>query len=418
MDFGKILEKRWILLCFQKKLRKDYNMTYFIMIIISLLLLQRYPRTSKAEIEKGKAKIIREHYKIRFVLKKQKIKNFFSFFVIFAVSAFRYGVGTDYFYTYVPAYIILRDRRYTYNYYEKGFEWINRLCIVLSDNYQMIFIVTSLAIYGILFWIIMKYSENPKMSLFVYFFSSMYFNSLSNVRQAMAMIICLLSSELYINWKGSKKKKIILFCLLIILACFIHSTAFLFSVIPFLSVVKNIRIKNHILIAGILTIIAIVLNYIGIISEMLDFVLVYLQRYQRYSSSGTIYWSYLVFNIIIYLMMYVASKNSEIGAIKDNKGILYLNIQFLAVMLLVFSSILPTCDRLSRYFMICQCLSVPYFIECIKNVKTKKTIILGFVVIYVLWILFYIFSYGADGCFPYHNVFFVDQMWQKGYFGH
>ena len=394
-------------------------MIYFLMLAISVMLL---PRTHVNQ-QISRPGVL--------VISRIKIRCFFAFLVVFLVAALRYGVGTDYFFTYVPGFLALRDHPSTYNYYEFAFRWLNLLCIAFTDNYQSIFVATSLIVYGVLFFTICKWSSRPRISLLIYFCSSLFFNSLSNMRQAIAMVICYMALEYLLDrmkLSGGKLspaqnkyrdqiKPLVEFYIIVILAFLFHSSAIVFTCVPFLLIIKRVQLRNHIIIAAIVAVVVIYLNYSGIANQILNFVISLVGRYDYYSSTYEMYWSFLAYNSAAYILMYAATLSSKMTDKDAQRGNIYINIQFLAVVIMMFSNIIPFAERLAKYFILCQCASVPYFLSKVSVSNTKLLIASAFVLLYIAWILFYIFSYGADACFPYHCVIFVKEMFQKAYFG-
>ena len=347
---------------------------------------------------------------------------------MFVFSTIRYGIGTDYFYTYVPAFIVVKNG--SYNYYEPIFAMLNKFCTLISDNYQIVFIMTSFIIYGILFALVSKFSVSPRYSILIYYASSLYFNSLSNIRQAIAMLICVVGIEVYLllfqknnnvlrrdskKYRRPVKYRLIIFLGFVFVGYMIHSSAIVMIIVPLLSLVKNIKIKKHIVIAFVMVVVAVILNYVGVISNALSIALNLLARYRKYRNPESIYWSFLLLNLVIYVLMYLSMV--KVNQKDVNRANFYINLQFCAVIILIFSNIIPLSERLATYFMIVQIVSIPYCVSKITNAEKKQMIIILFAFIYIAWILFYIFSYGADGCFPYTTVFSIDNMWQKGYFG-
>lgn len=387
-------------------------MIYFIMFVTSIVLL---PKTCvKPRFRRRKP----------WLISNERLCCFLAFVVVFLVAALRYDVGTDYFYTYVPGFLSLKRNPDGYNYYEPAFKFLNLFCIAITDNYQSIFALTSLIVYGIFFYTICKWSAQPKISFFVYFSSSMFFNSLSNIRQAISMVICFAALERFlatknmaevnlVHWTERYKyniKSLLEFYLSVFGAYFFHSSAVVFLVVPFLRLVKRIRLRYHIIIALAATVIAIYMNYSGIANQILNIALSLLSRYSIYNAVGRIFLSFLAMNCAIYALMYISSISSKMSEAEIQRGNTYINIQLLAIVVMLFSNIIPTADRIARYFMLCQCVSVPFFIGKISVRRTKIIVACGFFFLYIAWILFYILEYGADGCFPYQSVLFVNDM--------
>ena len=365
-------------------------------------------------------------------ISKRNASIFLGFLVVFVFSSIRYGIGTDYFFTYVPGFIVLRNGVYSYTYYEPAFLLLNRICIAISNNYQVLFAATSLITYGLLFAIIKYYSKFPRYSWLVYFGSSMYFNSLSNIRQGIAMMICLLGLEIYVFLSEQvrnatsnlsrlqrrlTKQRIIVYLAFVVLASLFHTSTVVMTVIPILGLIKRVRFKNYIYIVLITIACAVIMNYSGIIQRILHIALRFIERYQRYNPSNSIYWSFLLLNTIILFFMYFIASQKSGNEANSERSLFYFNVQFAAVLVLLFSNVIPWSDRLSRYFMMTQVISVPHFLGLIRKGKNRNIYSAAIITLYLAWILFYIFSYGADGCFPYATIFGVDSLYEKGFFG-
>lgn len=386
-------------------------MTYFIMLFVSLLFLPNQKK-QYANINKLKYSKAKPH---KHVIRKTDIRYLLAFLTVFIVSGLRYGVGTDYFYTYAPGYLFIKDYKW-YGYYETGFVLINKFCLLFSGNYQTLFIVTSIIIYGLLFYIIRRYSIDPRTSFLVFFLSSMFFNSLSNIRQAMAMTICLLAVMNYLENDKKQIRKLIEFYLLVFLAYEFHTSAIMWAIIPFVTAFDHFKLKYHVVIATCLSVIALGLNISGIASSAFNFFLVAFSRYAWYESTGAIYLSFLMLNVAIYLLMYLSANYDSRF---DKRTIFYLNIQFISVIIMLFSNILPVAERVARYFMFVQIISSPYFMHMNISSKKREAKIINIVwwILLASWCVFYIVKYGADGCFPYQSIVFVKEPWQKRGFG-
>ena len=117
-------------------------MVFTLMFFVALFLLpQAQPINNTCSIKR------------KGTISRRTLREFTAFFIVFIIAAIRYGIGTDYFYTYAPGFIRIRDTGAAYSYYEPAFSTLNIVCTWISDNYQILFVVTSLIIYGILFWL-------------------------------------------------------------------------------------------------------------------------------------------------------------------------------------------------------------------------------------------------------------------------
>jgi len=106
--------------------------------------------------------------------------------------------------------------------YEVGYLYLNKILSLISNNHQILFIVTSLYIYFVVGRFIYKYSNMAWLSVFL-FFTLRYFDlSMSGIRQMLAIATILLSYDFII------KKKPIKFLICIIIASLFHTAAIVF----------------------------------------------------------------------------------------------------------------------------------------------------------------------------------------------
>lgn len=113
-------------------------------------------------------------------------------------------------------HIILMD---SYLNYEKGYVVFNKIVGSISDNYHFfLFICAAISLIPI-GNLIYRNSKNPLLSIFVYAALPTFLTTFSALRQAIAIGITVLAFEFI------KRRKIVPFCLLILLAVCFHSSA-------------------------------------------------------------------------------------------------------------------------------------------------------------------------------------------------
>lgn len=151
---------------------------------------------------------------------------FISAFPLFFLSAFRYGIGTDYFYTYTPEFYNVANGEESY--YEVGFWLLNKIISLFTTNSQWVFIITSALFIGILYYVLKKMCRNIPMALLLFFLSYNYFISLNNVRQSLASVILLLG----IYFLSRKKPWIALICLACAISIHRVSAVYILLLIP------------------------------------------------------------------------------------------------------------------------------------------------------------------------------------------
>ncbi|MFR2535230.1 MAG: EpsG family protein [Clostridia bacterium] len=304
-------------------------MVYIVMLVIALLLAYYSQRV--------------ENKKVAFILKIGSILPFFL------ISAFRYDVGTDYLYRYSKDYHVICQGGNITNL-EIGFKLLMKLCAFITKEPQILFVITSLLITGILGMVVYRYSKKPVLSIFIFFSGCFFFQSMNLVRQFLAMVIILLSYELL----ADKKYKAWVIC--VIMAFLTHSTSIV-VVIALLLKKKVVAKPMLIIILSIVILLGSNLlgNALNILLEQTRFAVYINSQYDfgdiRYLTTGV--------NLVAYLMSYYLYKQMKQ---KNERANLYMNILALALLCNILGSVTFLFLRISYYFSIIQIIAIPYFI--------------------------------------------------------
>lgn len=328
------------------------------------------------------------------------------------VSAIRYDVGTDYFYRYVPNYLIFVKGGYV-DSLEPLFILLIKICVKFSDSYVLLFVVTSIIINVLIMITIFKYSKNPILSIAIFFCGSFYFQSMNLVRQFIAMAIIFCAYRILLC-----EKKKFLYVIFILIATMFHSMSAVFLISLFLE-------KRVIKLKYLIIIILLVMILGGYIGNILEFI-VYntplkdvtnIAKYIKYfKTDGNLNISTILVESIIYLYIYimfnmVKKENKEI----EKEAIFFVNMQSMTVLSTVMSMHFGLFFRIALLFSIFQILSIPYFWNINKNseIKIKQyTLKRGTTVLTIIVLCFMasrmIFSNvikGADEILPYKTIF-------------
>lgn len=318
----------------------------------------------------------------------KRIKKFMFLLVIFPfwfISAFRYDVGTDYFNTYVKYYEHTKLGWKPYRT-EPLFQLLNNVLVRLNCNVVWLFIITSFIFLFFVFLIIFKYSKNYIVSIIVFFVSSIFFNSLNNVRQYLA-----LSIALYGVLNNNKIKKIIF----IIVASMIHLSACLLIIIVF---IKQFKLNKRRY--GIISIL------MAILSPFVCVFIYYTLKNTKYGyffdNIGTGFSLAFVLVNLIYTFFnwYFYDENniiSELGC-----------MQLLTFLFTLCSIILQNEElwmRIIRVFSFSQFLLVPCILEkCKSKIQCQSTcFVLTFS--YILYTIYTVYTMGGLNVFPYNFIF-------------
>lgn len=298
--------------------------------------------------------------------KKNKIIYFILTMLPFIiVSAIRYDVGTDYFFRYVPNYNTFVEGG-TVDSLEILFRAMIRLCICISDDYIILFAITSIIINTLIISAIFKFSKNVTISIMIYFCASFYFESMNIVRQFISMAIIFASYKLLF-----KKRTILLWGLCIITATLFHTMSIVF-VIAILLDKKVIDYK-------ILAILIILIVFLGkpiidsTVSLTANSTNVNIAKYARYlERTGDLPISTIVIEVGVYIYLYLLYKNAlKNGKEKNKELIFFINMQSITLLFTVMNIHLDLFFRIASLFSIFKILSIPYFYYINKDCNWK-----------------------------------------------
>ncbi len=322
----------------------------------------------------------------------QKIICFVCFNIMLLPHALRYGIGTDYFYTYVPHFNGIAKGTLSYNE-EFVFTFFNKLVYILTNgNYKILFFLCSLITFYFIFKIILEKSVNVKLSILLIFASQFYFYSMNMVRQTIAIVILFYGMKFLVE---NKKKYYIILCLL---ASTIHSTALFMIPLCFFSDWKiNKKIK--------IVLISILLLGKNIVGNIFKYIIVTFTSYGWYYESqymnNEISTILIAVNIIVFILDLIYINNNE----EDKQDLIMSNYTFFGMCILTLSSSIPLVDRLVRYFTITQIIHIPRII--VKEKKAKRRIALYIIIVglFLATMVYQIFILGGEGVMPYKSIF-------------
>lgn len=346
---------------------------YLLMLIISLLFANLFMKTKQK--------------------KYKKLFAFLSALPFFIVSAFRYDVGTDYLFRYVPEFDLIASGGETWNY-EVGFSLLNKIIIYFGGSYEWLFIITSIIIIFSTFYFIFKKSVNPVLSILLFFLGGFFFSSMNMIRQFIAMVFCLISYEYLLE------KKYFKWLAFLVSGFLFHSSAVVF-LIAFLLCKKFIINFKFLIGVSILTLLmnSVLRNIIINLFSMTRFSVYINTNYSMIDVK-----EFLIFiNLIIYTFMYYINYR-ENNNIPDKKSIFYLNLQGMAIIFSLFGSIFSILSRLVVYFSIFQIISLPYFLSKSSD-KNKKALTIILILIFAMNIFYTNVVNNDNGVIPYHTIF-------------
>lgn len=333
----------------------------------------------------------------------QKIKYYIlSFMPLFVLSAFRYGIGTDYFARYVPDYSIVAQGGVPYHL-EYGFIFFEKILSFFvgnnPDSYWILFFFTSL-IFIAFVGMSIKRSNNIPLSLFLFLFGGFYFGSMNIIRQYIAISIVLYFSK-YIFQKSYIK-----FYFGLLLALCFHNMAFIYIILPLLAHLKLDNKKTTIVFFVSILLMFALPNILEVILPLTPF---YMYLGTDYLI-GDFQTSLALLNIIILMMfMYVRRNQQRKLRYSISKSVniedFYFNIQVIACLFYISGASIYIFDRIAIFFSLFQILSIPHYLNFLPENKKKKICIL----IMALYILVFIWLFvlnNTNEVVPYQSIFF------------
>lgn len=323
--------------------------------------------------------------------KIKKLLYFLSFIVILVPHGFRYGIGTDYFYIYVPYFNFIGTGERFFS--EWLFNIINITIYKTFYDYRMLFFVCSLISLGFIFKGILENSPKKTASVFMIFLCQYYFYSMNMVRQAIAI------SMIFYAYKFLKNGKNLMYIIFCIFAMSFHFSAII--MIP-LGLLAEIKWKKTVKIFLIVFLFAIA-------PQLSQFFYILINEFTRYGyyfnsryDTGDVSLLLVVVNTILFIItLFYDEKN------KGKKDGFYIlcNFNFYAIILLLFSPYIPLISRFMKYLTVFQILLVGQLLDIEKN-KTKSRVLGGaLLTMFFVVMVYQIFYLGGEGAYPYKSIF-------------
>lgn len=314
-----------------------------------------------------------------------------SFLPLFLVSALRYDVGTDYFMRYVPGFLRMESGRS--ETYEFGFLLLNKVILFFTNEYQWLFVITSLIFCYFIYKTIYEQSKDICLSIILLVITTHFFMSLNVVRQCMSAAIFLYAVK-YI-----KEKNLLKYSLFIVVAVLIHNSAFIYFFIYFIVNRKvSIRIHFSIIISCILA--------LPMVQLFIKYFIMHTKYYYyiggKYDNNAFSFRT-LIINSVILVLCYIVkskSKNKEIEYYD-----IFTNIQLITVLMLMYSSSFPNFDRILLSFTFIQVIHLPTVINMFKNKYIRYSSKFALIIFYSIYMFNKIVVQNCNEVLPYQTIF-------------
>lgn len=292
---------------------------------------------------------------------------------------------------------------------EAGFVYLIYFLSKISNNINFVlFGLNAIVSYSVLYY---AYNNREKCSItftFILYETLLYSISYSTLRQSISLALTFIAYTKY------KHKKIIQTILILLFSTFFHDSAkfallFLLIFINNDSNIINEKYKKLINIIIVFSVILIIMSYDSIMQYLWQ-VGILKEKYFLYLSnkfnSETLHirWPYFLIKLFSLLLgtLYFKTKNISNEDKKENKKWMMMLIIDLIITLLSFKIL--TAHRLTYYIFFPAIFSfIPQTIRIFKDDKHNK--ILGYSLITVVYVLYYLISLPYYSIYPYRSIF-------------
>lgn len=243
-----------------------------------------------------------------------------TFIVLTTVSSIRFAVGYDYLYIYTPTFeeilsfsfleLFTNEQRH-----ELGYVLLQYLVSIISDDFRVLYFVTSFIIVGLVCLFFYKYSDDKILSVFLYISLGLFYSSMNFIRQNIAALLVSFA------FMQIKEKKLLNYLILVISAGFFHKSAFF--MLPFYFVLQ-FKFCNIIILAYCFVAILILLYSNPLIYFAIDkfFPWYILDVNNLAFIEQGIPWYYIIVPFAIFIFVYIYKNQFD-----DNEQVM-LNISF------------------------------------------------------------------------------------------
>lgn len=313
----------------------------------------------------------------------------FSMMPLLLISAFRYGVGTDYYYMYTPYMEALR-MGIEIRDIEPVFKWLNLCIIGLDGSTQWIFVISAFLFLYFTYSQIFEDSPYPYLSIFLLLGMTYYFISLNAIRQMIGAGILLYSIR-FIEQRDLKT-----FLISVIIATGFHYSCLTFTIAYWLY-----PIRFNLFRSVMFSIIFVFMLFI-FKDRVLQFISstpygVYIGSF--YDTGNTGYYI-----LLIQLTVFMFSSVFSNGTAKYR---LYLWLQLISLFLASMGSVIVLLERVRWMFGLPSVILLPLAVNNMRNKEEK--IIIGALII-LLFFFYAAYTIGIKNgheVFPYRTIFDV-----------
>lgn len=338
--------------------------------------------------------ILMQHIRVKGIPYQKKNQNalLFFFLVYTLLLALRHEhIGTD-----TETYILFFERYAKMDWnaiqnvqFERGFIYLNKFISLLSTEPRFYLAAVAVLIGAMIYPTYRRLHSDTALTIVLYCVISTFVMSFSGIRQMMAIGMGVVAYEFV------RRKELILFVLLVLLAVTFHNSAFLLA---FMYPLYHARITRKWLIT-VIPILAVIFALNEPIFSALGLIL---ERYTRFESeiSNTGAYTMLILFVLFAVVSFVFPDEKKLD--KETLGL--RNFLLLSVVIQMFAPLHTLAMRMNYYYIIFIPLLIPKIIEARSErwkqvAMTARHVMVAFFLVY-----FFLSAYGEGSLdvFPYH----------------
>lgn len=356
---------------------------YFLITIISALMMYYILRKKK--------RIWNDEDGIYQVKKNSKFLYMLPFIPLLLISALRYGIGTDYFWTYYPTFFRIRHGYNLGRSLEPGFLLLNKFVASFSDDVTWVIAICAILFFTFVGKAILEQSENPTLSILLLVGTGLFQFSMNGMRQAIAIAIWMYAIK-YI-----KKQRFGMYVVCMLFASLFHTSGLLLIPFYFLYRLKFDQKRTIILIAGTFI-------FGNALKKIILFLASFTKYYDKFIGTSQVEgnFAYSTFFVLFAIYIYLLVLN------KSLKYIWEYNFFWISTTLGIVCSIL-TKDIyvIARVLCFFQYMPVLFFPLTVKKFNGRNRFIIEFLAIffYFIYIWFMADYLGKGDSVPYRSIF-------------
>lgn len=271
---------------------------------------------------------------------------------------------------------------------EVGYNCLNKIISLFTDNFQWVIIVTAILEVYFVAKTYIRYTEDSLLTIVLFVTMSNFVFLFSGLRQSIAISLGMLAFEFV------RKKKIIVFIIIVFIAMLFHTSAFM---ILFMYPLYHVKITKNWLWA----IVPILGTVFAFNQKIFGRITLFLSKFTKYEGEIILTGAYtmLILFIIFAIFSYLIPEESGLDA--DTAGI--RNFLLFSIVLQMFAPLHSIAMRMNYYYIIFIPLLIPKIIKC-RSVRWNQVAIVARHIMVIFFIIYFFVSAPRDNVldtFPY-----------------